>query len=87
MKNKGMMIAAAVAGMMFAGRVMATDAAAPTEAPKKVKCSGVNECKGKGACGGATHDCAGKNECKGKGWISVDTEKECTDKAGTVVKS
>lgn len=50
----------------------------------KVKCQGINECKGKGACAGATNDCAGMNACKGKGWLEV-TAKECKDKKGTVL--
>ena len=49
-------------------------------------CKGHNACKGKGGCKGGDGGCAGKNSCKGKGWIKVETEKECTDKGGTVVK-
>ena len=55
---------------------------------KQIKCAGMNECKGKGACGAAdgSHACAGKNECKGKGWNMSDTEAACTKAKGTVVK-
>jgi len=35
---------------------------------------------------GKTVKCSGVNSCKGKGWTKVKTEKECTDKGGTVVK-
>lgn len=67
-------------------------AAEKEKAPKKenkaaaadVRCSGVNECKGKGACGGANTSCAGTNECKGKGWILL-SEKECKSKKGTIL--
>lgn len=45
------------------------------------ECHGINECKGTGACGGATHDCAGKNSCKGKGWIKA-TAEDCKAKKG-----
>jgi hypothetical protein len=57
-------------------------------AEKTHKCSGANACKGQGACGAAdgSHACAGKNECKGKGWVKVASEKDCTDKGGTIVK-
>jgi hypothetical protein len=82
---KGAVIAAAVAGI-FSARLALADEAAPaggTEA--KVHCAGINACKGKGECGGATHDCAGKNECKGKGWIST-SEADCKAKGGTVAK-
>ncbi|MDX2013541.1 MAG: hypothetical protein SFW67_25335 [Myxococcaceae bacterium] len=85
MKTPNMLVAAAVASLF------ATSAFAGDKAPAKtgkdaaqVKCTGVNECKGKGACGGAGHDCAGNNECKGKGWISL-AEKDCKAKGGTVV--
>lgn len=57
---------------------------------EKGECHGVNECKGKGACGGVhpdgtKYDCAGKNTCKGLGWLEL-TEKECNDKKGTFKK-
>lgn len=73
--------------------LVCSSALAGDKAPKKddkkataqVKCGAVNECKGKGACGGASGtSCAGTNECKGKGWILL-TEKECKDKKGTVI--
>ena len=58
----------------------------PNDASKdaKVKCAGINSCKGKGACHGAANSCAGQNGCKGKGWLEV-TAKECKDKKGTVI--
>jgi len=89
MKNvKGTMIASAVASL-FAFSAYAADAkAAPAKDAKAaaadVKCTGVNECKGKGACAGASNACAGKNECKGKG-VTKMTEADCKAKNGTVV--
>ncbi len=87
--TKAVVIAGAVASL-FANVAFAGDKAAPAkdakDAAKTVQCGGVNECKGKGACGGATHDCAGKNECKGKGWVAL-TEKDCKAKGGTVQAS
>jgi hypothetical protein len=86
--TQGMLIASAVASLL-ASSALAGDKVAPKkptkEAAAMVNCGGVNECKGKGACGNASHDCAGQNECKGKGWISL-TEKDCKAKGGTVVK-
>ena len=75
---------------MFAANAFAADKTATTGkdakvTTAKVKCSGVNDCKGKGECSGAGHGCAGHNDCKGKGWVTVDTAKACTDKGGTVV--
>jgi hypothetical protein len=79
---KGALVAAAVAGLFLSGTALAADQGA---SDAKVKCEGGNECKGKGACGGATHDCAGKNECKGKGW-NMTSEADCKAKGGTVKK-
>ncbi len=84
---KGAVIASAVASLFATtpaqakaqkGRIKAGDAV--------VKCSGVNECKGKGSCSGADNTCKAKNECKGKGWIEVGT-KACADQGGKVVKT
>ncbi len=80
---RGALVAAAVAGLFIGGKAIAAEDAG--KAPAKVKCEGVNECKGKGACGGAGHDCAGKNACKGKGWQMMSAA-DCTAKGGKVVK-
>jgi uncharacterized membrane protein len=85
--KKGVMVATAVAGL-FAANIAVADhheAADGAKAGAKVKCEGINSCKGTGACGGAGHGCAGKNECKGKGWVTTSSAKECTDKGGKVV--
>jgi hypothetical protein len=66
------------------------EAEASTDPPKKeptatnVKCEGVNECKGQGACQGDDNACKGHNECKGEGWIEIPAE-ECTAKGGEVI--
>jgi hypothetical protein len=80
---KGAVIASAVASLFAAG-AFAGDAPAPA-ASKGVKCSGVNSCKGTGACAGASNSCAGKNSCKGTGWSYTKTESDCTAKGGKVV--
>ena len=51
----------------------------------KVKCEGVNSCKGQGDCGTAKHACAGKNACKGEGFKHM-TQAEC-DAAKAKAKS
>ncbi|MDP2269464.1 MAG: hypothetical protein Q8N23_32490 [Archangium sp.] len=84
MKNttKGLILLSAVASLSaFAADkpVKAKDA----KEVAQVSCEGVNECKGKGACGNASHDCAGMNECKGKGWISLSAA-DCKTKGGKV---
>ncbi len=60
------------------------DASAPqgaAAADAKVKCVGINECKGQGQCDMPTHVCAWQNWCKGKGWIMVKAS-ECEAKGG-----
>ncbi len=84
--SKGALVAVAVAGLFAAQVALAGQEAAPANGKEaKVKCEGVNACKGKGACGGAGHDCAGMNECKGKGWIELSAA-DCTEKGGTIKK-
>jgi uncharacterized membrane protein len=85
-KALGFAVAAAVVGMLATGYQFSADEKKADEG--SVKCAGINSCKGHGACAAAdgSHACAGKNDCKGKGWVKVKTDKECTDKGGTVVK-
>ena len=86
-KALGFVVAASVVGMLASGYQFAGEEG-KKDAGKSVKCAGANACKGHGECGAAdgSHACAGKNECKGKGWVKVKSEKECTDKGGTVMK-
>ncbi|HEY8517619.1 MAG TPA: hypothetical protein VIS07_19075 [Candidatus Binatia bacterium] len=84
--TKGALIALGVAAMFTASTALADT---PTEGEKKdakVRCAGINECKGKGECAGAGHACGGMNECKGKGVVSTASEEECKTKGGQVVK-
>lgn len=80
MTIKGALVASAVAGMFAA----AIPAVAHAKDGDKVKCMGVNDCKGKGSCASAKSSCKGMNDCKGKGVIDM-TEKDCKAKKGTVV--
>lgn len=63
---------AAAAAMMFS--TMAISTATADEA--KVKCDGVNSCKGHSACKTANNACKGQNSCKGKGFVEM-TKAEC----------
>lgn len=86
-KQKGAVIAMAVAGLFMAGKAFAEEG---TEQPKKAEaakvcCDGANACQGKSACGGADHACAGKNSCKGKGWIKADSAEACSKAGGKAV--
>ena len=42
----------------------------------KVKCEGVNSCKGHSACATAKNSCQGQNACKGTGYLML-TKAEC----------
>jgi hypothetical protein len=79
MTTKGTLVAAAVAGLFLSASPMVASA----KAGGKVHCSGVNTCKGKGACKSADNSCKGQNGCKGKGWTEL-SEKDCKAKGGTV---
>jgi hypothetical protein len=63
---------ATAAAVMFS--TVAITAAAAEEA--KVKCEGVNSCKGQTACATANNSCKGKNTCAGKGFLEM-TKAEC----------
>lgn len=55
-------------------------------AQAKIKCDGINACKGQGACTGAANACQGQNDCQGKGWLEVPSEADCLGKGGTLHK-
>lgn len=95
-KLSGLALASAAATLLLAGcggntesktssekAAPAMDAQQAKEA--KVKCSGINACKGKSACATATSACSGQNSCKGKGWIYVPSKEECDSKGGKVI--
>jgi uncharacterized membrane protein len=71
--NKTAALAAAAAALFLSG---APALAKHHEGEAKVKCEGVNSCKGKGACSGVGHDCSGQNSCKGQGYLEM-TQAEC----------
>jgi hypothetical protein len=87
-KYLGSTLALAVAGLIASASLSANAGDAPakstTASTMTVRCMGINSCKGTGACSTATNSCHGANSCKGKGVTMVATEKECTDKKGTV---
>ena len=66
--------AIATAAAMLFGTLTTLPAAAADEA--KVKCEGVNSCKGTSACATAQNSCQGQNSCKGHGYLSL-TKAEC----------
>jgi hypothetical protein len=83
MNVRGAAIAAAVAGLVAVAAPSLVHAQSG-QADKKIRCEGINACKGKGACNTAKNGCSGQNACKGQGWVNA-TEKECKDKGGKVL--
>ena len=78
-----------LSGLAMAASAAVLFAAAPITASAadaaKVKCEGVNSCKGKSACHTATSGCQGQNSCKGKGYLLL-TQADC-DAAKTKMMS
>jgi hypothetical protein len=70
-KISGAAIATAAA-LMFGN--IALNVAQADEA--KVKCEGVNSCKGTSACATAHNACQGQNSCKGQGYLKL-TKADC----------
>jgi len=78
-KLTGFALATAAAGMF------AVTAAGPVSAQAaKVKCEGVNGCKGQSDCKGAKSSCKGLNSCKGQGHKEM-SQADC-DKAKMEMK-
>jgi hypothetical protein len=75
-KSRAISLASAAAALFIAGASGHAFAAEEGASEAKIKCEGVNECKGKGACSSAKNSCAGKNACKGQGYEMM-TPEEC----------
>ena len=80
--KSGLALAAAAAALFAAGSFSTVAQAADA----KVKCSGVNSCKGSSECKTAKSGCKGQNSCKGQGWVSKASAEECTKAGGKVEK-
>jgi hypothetical protein len=70
---------ATAAALMFSSTAITTQAG-----EAKVKCEGVNSCKGRSACMSAKNSCKGENACKGQGYLDL-TKAQC-DAAKAKVK-
>jgi hypothetical protein len=70
---KTIVLASAVAGLFVGG---AHAAVAADDSGAKIKCEGVNSCKGHSDCKSAKNDCKGKNGCSGQGFKDL-TQAEC----------
>ena len=71
-KKKIATIIAAAAAIAFVTAPLTSTVA---QAHSKVKCYGVNSCKGKSTCKTSQNGCKGKNSCKGKGVVMMKESK------------
>ena len=78
--GSGASLAAAAASLVITGAFIATPAAAKSH---KIHCSGINACKGHGACKTAANACKGKNACKGQGFV-LSSKHKCEAKGGKI---
>ena len=75
MKTRSALVASAAAAMFVAGLAGAAHAE-ESGGDAKIKCEGVNSCKGKSDCNSAHNDCKGQNSCSGKGFLMM-SKAEC----------
>jgi hypothetical protein len=80
-KISGASLAAAAALILVAG---CSTSDKPAQSAQ-VQCSGINACKGQGACKSATNSCKGQAACKGQGWLPTASAAECTSAGGKVI--
>ena len=78
----GASIAAAAIALAMSGAVISTPAKADSA---KVKCMGINSCKGHGACKTAANACKGQNSCKGQGFLLEKSSAACEKLGGKVI--
>ena len=77
----GAALAAIAASLMIAN----TAPASAASDSYKVKCFGLNACKGNGSCKSLSNGCKGKNACKGQGF-SMKSKAACTASGGSTTK-
>jgi hypothetical protein len=66
-------VAIATAAALLFGTLAASTASADEA---KIKCTGVNSCKGQSSCKSAKNSCKGMNSCKGQGFVEM-TKVSC----------
>ncbi len=76
MKTRIAMLAATAGALFVAGSAGLALAESHSGHEAKIKCEGVNECKGRSSCKTLFSSCAGHNECSGKGFVML-TPEEC----------
>lgn len=85
--KKGRTTGAAIASMLATFLAPAVGFAGKAVRSRPVQCVGVNDCKGKGICSGATHGCRGQNTCKGRGVTMEKDADTCEAKGGKLASA
>jgi hypothetical protein len=86
-KTRSALIASAAAAMFVAGLAGNAYAAEQSGGEAKMKCEGVNSCKGQSECKSAHNDCKGQNSCSGKGFMMMSKADCDAAKAKAAEKS
>ncbi len=73
-------VAIATAAALLFGALVTTTASADEA---KMKCTGVNSCKGQSSCKSAKNSCKGMNSCKGQGGVEMSKSDCAAAKAKT----
>jgi hypothetical protein len=84
-KARAFRLASAAAALFVAGAGGHALAQPAGGSEAKIKCDGVNECKGHGACATARNSCSGKNACKGQGFEML-TPEACAEAKAALEK-
>jgi len=74
-KTRSALMASAAAALFLAG-VSGVAHAEDSGSEAKIKCEGVNACKGHSDCKSAKNSCKGKNGCSGQGFVMM-SQAEC----------
>lgn len=80
----GAALAATAAAILLSGAIPSSTTA-QAASDYKVKCFGINACKGTGSCKSVGNECKGHNACKGQGF-SMLKKSTCLAKGGKTAR-
>lgn len=75
----------AIAALAACGKQPESTHAPSGTTSSRVRCQGINSCRGKGECNAPGHTCGKHTPCKGQGWLTVDDADTCHARGGTVL--
>ena len=83
MRARGIVIATAAAALFVAGGAGTAVAGHHEGDEEKIKCHGVNECKGQADCKTTQNACKGQAACKGHGFKAMKAA-DCLSTGGVI---